>query len=99
MSATEEKIVSIEKTGSPLAHDMESGSIEKAPSSTEGTTEKINSDDVDEALNFLGTGEHMVFTDEQNNKLLTKIDFHILPIMGLLYMLQFLDKTTISYAR
>ena len=37
-------------------------------------TEKgIATNDVDEALKFLGTGERIVFTDEENKKLLRKI--------------------------
>jgi len=37
-------------------------------------TEKgVATNDVDEALKFLGTGERTIFTDEQNKKLLRKI--------------------------
>lgn len=44
------------------------------------------------------TGETFVATAAVNRRLLWKIDLHLLPVLCLLYGLQFLDKTTISYA-
>jgi ACS family allantoate permease-like MFS transporter len=52
---------------------------------------------VDEAGVFAGI--HAIDIDEETNrKLRRKIDWHMLPLMGCLYMLQYLDKTTLSYA-
>jgi hypothetical protein len=52
---------------------------------------------VDEAGRFAGV--HSLIVDEDTSrKLRCKIDWHMLPIMGFLYMLQYLDKTTLSYA-
>jgi MFS transporter, ACS family, allantoate permease len=36
--------------------------------------------------------------DETNRRLLRKIDWHLMPIMCVVYGLNYLDKTTISYA-
>ncbi|KAK8183098.1 membrane transporter [Phyllosticta capitalensis] len=43
-------------------------------------------------------GEVLELTEETNKRLLRKIDWHIMPILCLVYMVNFLDKTTISYA-
>lgn len=43
-------------------------------------------------------GETLVVSPAVNRRLLWKIDLHLLPVLCLLYGLQFLDKTTISYA-
>lgn len=43
-------------------------------------------------------GETYIITPAINRRLLWKIDLHLLPVLCLLYGLQFLDKTTISYA-
>ena len=56
--------------------------------------------DVDDALKIyqaLG-GEHVDYTDEQARRVLRKIDFIMLPVMCTVYGLQYLDKTTLSYA-
>ncbi|OIW30898.1 MFS general substrate transporter [Coniochaeta ligniaria NRRL 30616] len=71
-----------------------------APSSTDG--DKAVGDVLldaapDEALKLVGL--HRVEIDEETNKrICRKIDFHMLPIMCTLYGLQYLDKTTLSYA-
>jgi ACS family allantoate permease-like MFS transporter len=52
---------------------------------------------VDEAGRFAGV-HALVVDEETNRKIRRKIDWHMLPIMGFLYMLQYLDKTTLSYA-
>jgi ACS family allantoate permease-like MFS transporter len=64
------------------------------PSIAEGQTIK---DYQDEALNFVSA--HAVGVDEITNKgIRHKIDLYILPWMCGLYMLQYLDKTSLSYA-
>lgn len=51
----------------------------------------------DEAFKLVGASR--VEVDEETNKrICRKIDWHLLPIMCLLYGLQYLDKTTLSYA-
>jgi hypothetical protein len=56
------------------------GSLARSESIRHGDMERaytpeklVATDDVDEALVFLGTGDRMVFTEEQNRKLLWKI--------------------------
>lgn len=78
---------------------------------TTGSDQFIN---VDEALNAIGLDEETFEIDEAtNNRLLKKIDLHLLPVrreqallkplltsqlLFLIYSLQFLDKLTLSYA-
>lgn len=55
--------------------------------------------DADEALDFiLQNDEEIEMTPEEDRKLLRKIDMYVLPLVCLLYALQFMDKQTISYA-
>ncbi|KAL3433715.1 MFS general substrate transporter [Aspergillus tetrazonus] len=37
-------------------------------------------------------------TPEEDKRILWKIDLHIIPVMGLCYMLQYMDKVTLGYA-
>jgi MFS transporter, ACS family, allantoate permease len=57
--------------------------------------------DADEALKaFIGhEGEQIVLNEETNRRLLRKIDRNIMPLMCIVYGLNYLDKTTLSYAR
>ncbi|KAI0386642.1 MFS general substrate transporter [Hypomontagnella monticulosa] len=57
----------------------------------------INSDDPDEALKLV-TGEVVVLTPEDEKKLLRKIDLNLMPLLCVVYGLNYLDKTTLSYA-
>ncbi|KAK8152135.1 major facilitator superfamily domain-containing protein [Phyllosticta citrichinensis] len=43
-------------------------------------------------------GQVLELNEETNKRLLRKIDKHIMPILALVYCMNFLDKTTISYA-
>ncbi|KAK3698798.1 Allantoate permease [Vermiconidia calcicola] len=59
-----------------------------------------HSHDADEAMKaFKGHGGQIIELDEATNKrLLRTIDWHLIPIMCVVYGLNFLDKTSISYA-
>ncbi|KAH0840047.1 MFS general substrate transporter [Lanmaoa asiatica] len=60
----------------------------------------INSlEDGDEALRLVGAQERQHFSDEYNRKLKRKLDFFIPTIAALVYFTQFLDKTSLNYAR
>ena len=54
----------------------------------------------DAALELIaGAGTAGVAVDPETNKrLLRKIDLHILPLICIIYFLQYIDKTAISYA-
>ncbi|KAF2402206.1 MFS transporter [Trichodelitschia bisporula] len=56
--------------------------------------------DGDEALKAFAShqGTVLEITPEENKRLLRKIDLHIMPLMCLVYGLNYLDKTTLSYA-
>jgi hypothetical protein len=54
--------------------------------------------DADEALQALANGEAVPMTPEEEKKLLRKIDFHMMPLLCTVYGLNYLDKTTLSYA-
>ena len=56
---------------------------------------------VDEAMKALegeDDGRSLVLDDATNKRLLRKIDLHIMPLMCIVYGLNYLDKTTLSYA-
>lgn len=55
----------------------------------------------DKAAEFLennAPGEHVPVTPEENKRVLRKIDMALLPILLVIYFLQSLDKTALSYA-
>ena len=54
----------------------------------------------DAALNLLkaGGGNRIPIDAETNRRLLRKIDLHIMPLICIVYFLQYIDKTAISYA-
>lgn len=54
--------------------------------------------DADEALQIFEAGEVITMTPEEEKKLLRKIDLHLMPLLCLVYGLNYLDKTTLSYA-
>jgi hypothetical protein len=71
--------------------------VSTSPEDPSLDSEIFNRGGVDEAGRFAGV--HALIVDEDTNrKLRRKIDWHMLPLMGFLYMLQYLDKTTLSYA-
>jgi MFS transporter, ACS family, allantoate permease len=51
----------------------------------------------DPALEFAGD-EVIEFTTEEEAGVLSKIDWHILPLLCWVYAIQFADKTTLNYA-
>ncbi|KAF3035115.1 hypothetical protein E8E12_005159 [Didymella heteroderae] len=73
-----------------------------APGIVQKLDEKIlkHSHDADAAMKaFEGMdGQVIELTPEKNKALLRKIDWHLMPIMCIVYGLNYLDKTTLSYA-
>lgn len=57
----------------------------------------VDSNDPDEALKLVA-GEVIVLTPDDEKKLLRKIDRHLMPLLCIVYGLNYLDKTTLSYA-
>ncbi|KAF2197459.1 membrane transporter [Delitschia confertaspora ATCC 74209] len=59
-----------------------------------------HANDADAALKAFESmeGQALEMTEETRKKLLRKIDWHLMPIMCLVYGLNYLDKTTLSYA-
>ncbi|KAF8878220.1 MFS general substrate transporter [Infundibulicybe gibba] len=56
---------------------------------------KVSSKEVDTAAEVAG-GDYGEFTLEENLRLRRKIDWHIIPLMCILYWIQFMDKTTLG---
>lgn len=67
---------------------------------TSADVEKViaHSHDADEAMKAFTTGEIIEVDEETNKRLLRIIDWHLMPIMCCVYGINYLDKTTISYA-
>ncbi|KAI0144018.1 major facilitator superfamily transporter allantoate [Hypoxylon sp. NC0597] len=57
----------------------------------------VDGNDPDEALKLVA-GEVIVLTPDDEKKLLRKIDRHLMPLLCIVYGLNYLDKTTLSYA-
>ncbi|GMM42478.1 allantoate permease [Hanseniaspora uvarum] len=60
--------------------------------------EVVLTGDVDDAMKYADEIRDFEFTPEEEKKLVRKLDLCLLPIMGLSYSLQFLDKTSIGSA-
>lgn len=54
--------------------------------------------DADEALKAMIANSDLVLDEATNKRLLRTIDWHLMPIMCVVYGINYLDKTTISYA-
>ncbi|KUI70414.1 hypothetical protein VM1G_05791 [Cytospora mali] len=84
------------------------GDPEKVNTTAPGQEEIVGTDflkhadhnDADEALKVLEgeNGEVIEITPEDERKLLRKIDWNLMPLLCLVYGLNYLDKTTVSYA-
>lgn len=57
-----------------------------------------HSNDADDAMKAFAGGEAIHIDDATNKRLLRKIDWNLMPILCAIYGLQYLDKTTLSYA-
>ncbi|KAL4891783.1 allantoate permease [Aspergillus ambiguus] len=58
----------------------------------------VSSDRVDLALNFLRSEEAVTFSEEEERRLVRKVDWMIVPMMLAVYYLQYQDKILINYA-
>lgn len=84
--------------------------IEKLPRDVSPVGEKVDesthvaqeilkhSEDADEAMKAFANGEIVEIDEETNKRILRTIDWHIMPIMCVVYGMNYLDKTTLSYA-
>ncbi|KAI1762030.1 MFS general substrate transporter [Hypoxylon sp. FL1150] len=88
----------VERTSATVAL---SGDAEKAPrhssQAAAGIGPHVDNSDPDEALKLVG-GEAVVLTPEDEKRLLRKIDRNMMPLLCIVYGLNYLDKTTLSYA-
>jgi ACS family allantoate permease-like MFS transporter len=81
--------------------------LNSSPTTEHGTI-TVDLKDADEALAFLSNhpraaevaleGQAILDDPVQNKKLLRKIDLTVPPLLAAVYFLQYLDKTTLSYA-
>ncbi|KAI1332892.1 major facilitator superfamily transporter allantoate [Xylariaceae sp. FL0255] len=64
------------------------------------TQQHIIDNDPDDALRLINAhaGEVIDYTPEEERRLLRKIDWHLMPLLCAVYGLNYLDKTTLSYA-
>lgn len=60
--------------------------------------EKPTGSNADAALELIAGAGGVSVDPETNKRLLRKIDLHILPLICIIYFLQYIDKTAISYA-
>ncbi|KAI8952171.1 allantoate permease [Xylaria longipes] len=57
-----------------------------------------NSRDLDDNYEFFKAGDGVEATEEEVKKVIRKIDYHVVPILFVLYFLQYLDKNSINFA-
>lgn len=86
-TSTTASSVDVEKTASDPSKAAGIGSMNK----------HIINNDPDEALKLVA-GEAVVLTSEDEKRLLKKIDRNLMPLLCVVYGLNYLDKTTLSYA-
>ncbi|CCH47103.1 Allantoate permease [Wickerhamomyces ciferrii] len=81
-------------------HDENKGEVLSTYISPILSNGKINREDADEAMKLALDleGQNIELDEDTSKKLLRKIDFCLLPLIGFLYACQFMDKTTTSYA-
>ncbi|KAL8724437.1 MAG: hypothetical protein Q9166_007959 [cf. Caloplaca sp. 2 TL-2023] len=94
-----------EKTLAMDSPDMEKEAVSRPAESQErrcSVPKKIakHANDADEAMKaFAGhEGEVLVLDEATSKKLLKRIDLHLMPLLCVIYGLNYLDKTTLSYA-
>ncbi|KAM0808743.1 putative Major facilitator superfamily (MFS) profile domain-containing protein [Seiridium cardinale] len=65
-----------------------------------GVIKHADQNDADEAYKVFAAqgGEVIVMTPEEERRLLRKIDLNLMPLLCIVYGLNYLDKTTVSYA-
>lgn len=73
--------------------------ISPAPGSpASGTSSPANSADLDDEYHLYKRSDEQDFDDVEAKRVLRKIDLRIIPILILIYMMQYLDKNGINYA-
>ncbi|CAK7237622.1 Allantoate permease [Sporothrix bragantina] len=95
----------VEKTAPPTApandNDEDVGSIATYPAKNiHSGLKHADTNNADEALHFFQAhaGDGAVMTPEEERSLLRKIDWNLMPLLCIVYGLNYLDKTTVSYA-
>ncbi|QEU60787.1 hypothetical protein KDRO_D04820 [Kluyveromyces lactis] len=92
--------------------DMKDQTIEKCESVQDATTEDVPLQTIlspsgkllvlgeaaDEAMEFAKHHEHIELSAEEDRRVKRKIDMIVMPLFSFLYMIQFMDKTCISFA-
>jgi ACS family allantoate permease-like MFS transporter len=87
-------------TSAPVTDDQLSTSDTKQPVTTQHDATTHTKTGLDTALNLLKEtdGVRQPLDKEAEKRLLRKIDLHIMPLICIVYFLQYIDKTAISYA-
>ncbi|KAI0439111.1 major facilitator superfamily transporter allantoate [Xylaria telfairii] len=89
------------------AEKVKETSHEPLASKAQHTPKHILDNDPDEALKLVtahrllisdSVGETIILSAEEQSKLLKKIDYSLMPLLCVVYGLNYLDKTTLSYA-
>ena len=86
------------KEATGLSPDLEKVSSADHPKVGAVVLKHADANDADEALRVFADGEVITLTPEDEKRLLRKIDYNMMPILCIVYGLNYLDKTTLSYA-
>lgn len=90
-------------TPKPLKMAVNEASLEDkispAPGSpASGTSSPANSAHLDDEYHLYKRSDEQEFDHVEDKRVLRKVDIHIIPILILIYMMQYLDKNGINYA-
>lgn len=99
MADTEKNV--LPETAPPVDNDVEIGSISAYPvKGRHPNLKHADTNNADEALQFFQAhaGDAVPMTPEEDRRLLRKIDWNLMPLLCVVYGLNYLDKTTVSYA-
>ncbi|TGJ83374.1 hypothetical protein E0Z10_g5406 [Xylaria hypoxylon] len=74
------------------------GAAEEAKDSRSSDQITVNSRELDDNYEFFKAGEGIDATANEVKKVVRKIDYHIVPLLFVIYFLQYLDKNAINFA-
>jgi MFS transporter, ACS family, allantoate permease len=99
MTMDDKHIVDVEADGHRSPSPVEVEKRQSLPNANKAAQKVFeHSHDADEAMKAFESGEIIEIDEATNKRLLRTIDLHLLPLMCVVYGLNYLDKTTLSYA-
>lgn len=97
--ADDKQIVDVENGSNRTPSPVDPEKRASLPTASKAAQKVLaHSHDADEAMKAFESGEIIEIDEATNKRLLRTIDLHMLPLLCVVYGLNYLDKTTLSYA-